>query len=288
MPDDGEQAVRPVTEPTRTGEKRTDDDAPLRAFSSGGGVQSTAVLVLSAQGIIDFPLHLFANVGANAENPDTIAYVRDFAKPYAALHGIQFIEVQWVDRTGRVRDLYDDLVRQEKDIPIPMRLASGAFANRKCTARYKIEVVARWLRQHGATRENPAVVGLGISTDEFSRAKTGVPKQQPWTTRTNPLLDLGLSRKDCLRVVADAGLPEPPKSSCWFCPFQGPEQWKARRRNQPGLFAKAEALEDTLNERRTALGKDRAGLASPTSSLASALDDGQLSMADCDGGWCMT
>jgi len=46
----------------------------LRAISYGGGVQSTALVVLAAQGVIDFPLALFANVGEDAE-PDTIRYV---------------------------------------------------------------------------------------------------------------------------------------------------------------------------------------------------------------------
>ena len=41
----------------------------LRVFAHGGGVQSTAALVLSAQGRIDFPVHLFANVGDGSENP---------------------------------------------------------------------------------------------------------------------------------------------------------------------------------------------------------------------------
>lgn len=33
----------------------------LRAFSSGGGIQSVAALILSAKRVIDFPLHIFAN-----------------------------------------------------------------------------------------------------------------------------------------------------------------------------------------------------------------------------------
>lgn len=262
----------------------------LRAFSSGGGVQSSAALVLSKRGEIDFPLHLFANVGEKAENPETLIYAREVLMPYAAQHGIDFREVQWIDRTGKVRDLYDDLLTAKRSIDIPMRLASGAFGNRKCTARYKIEVVARWLRKAGATRENPAVLAIGISTDEIGRAKDGVPKQQPWTTRTNPLLTLGLSRIDCELIVASEGLPPAPKSSCWFCPFQGGDQWRARQRNQPDLFAKAEALEETLNERRVFLGRDRAGLANGNLPLAEAIHNPQLVLFEefCDTGSCMT
>lgn len=56
----------------------------LRTFSYGGGVQSTAALVLPAQARIDFPVFLFSNVGDDSEHPDTLRYVEDVAKPYAA------------------------------------------------------------------------------------------------------------------------------------------------------------------------------------------------------------
>lgn len=45
----------------------------IRAFSYGGGVQSTAALVLAAQGIIDYPLFLFSNVGDDSEHPGTLS-----------------------------------------------------------------------------------------------------------------------------------------------------------------------------------------------------------------------
>lgn len=54
-----------------------------KVFSSGGGVQSTAALVLSAQGKIDYPIHVFANVGNRAESRQTIGYVANVLVPYA-------------------------------------------------------------------------------------------------------------------------------------------------------------------------------------------------------------
>jgi len=261
---------------------------PPRVVSYGGGVQSTALLVLAAQGRIDYRTFMFANVGDQAENPDTLTYVKQIARPYAAEHGIELTDLRWVTRKGETRDLYVDLLAHENSLVIPLR-DSGGFGNRKCTARYKIEVVARELRRRGATTEHPAVVAMGISTDEIQRAKTGVSKQQPWTTKVNPLLDLGLSRSDCRKVIAAAGLPVPPKSSCWFCPFQGQEQWRDRRRRQPELFAKAVALDATLRDRHMALRGDPAGLASPALPLDDAVaDQGVLDLGDCDSGWCMT
>src|SRR5947209_5246716 len=54
----------------------------IRVFSYGGGVQSTAALVLAAQGKIDYPTFLFCNVGADSENPETLTYVEQYAKLY--------------------------------------------------------------------------------------------------------------------------------------------------------------------------------------------------------------
>lgn len=253
----------------------------LCAFSHGGGVQSTACLVLAAAGRIPHRLHLFANVGDRAENPDTLAYIREHSVPFAAAHGIEFVEVRWVDRSGRERDLYDDLVEQRRSIGIPVRLEGGGFGTRQCTARRKIEVVARELRRRGATVEEPAVVGIGISTDELDRARTGVPKEQPWTVRSNPLLDLGLSRTAYARIVLDAGLPVPPKSSCSFCPFQGLEQWRRQRREHPDLWDRNVGLDAMLRHRHIELRGDPAGLASATLPLDQAVDD-QLTLDGID------
>lgn len=261
----------------------------VRTVSYGGGVQSTALLVLAARNEIPHRLMVFANVGDRAENPETIAYFRDHARPFAAEHGIKLVQRRWVDRHGNERDLFDDLWRQKRSLTIPLR-DTGGFSPRKCTERYKIQVVARYLRDHhNATVEDPAEVALGISTDEIQRAKPGVDRGFPWTYKTYPLLDLGISRPECLRIVADAGLPKPPKSSCWFCPFQSVEQWRQRRRNNPDLWEQAVELDAEMRERHVNLRGDVAGLAHATLTIDEAVDD-QLALFgdDCDSGWCFT
>jgi hypothetical protein len=55
-----------------------------RQVSYGGGVQSNALLVLAAQGPIDYRTFPFANVGDDSEHSATLRYVRDVAMPYAA------------------------------------------------------------------------------------------------------------------------------------------------------------------------------------------------------------
>ena len=83
-------------------------------FSCGGGVQSTACLVLAAQGKIPYRTFIFANVGVKAESPATIKYIKEVLKPYAKLHGIEWIEVNKVNRKGEAVDLYDDCMNNAK------------------------------------------------------------------------------------------------------------------------------------------------------------------------------
>lgn len=68
-------------------------DMGLRVVSYGGGVQSTALLVLAAQGRIDFPTFLFSNVGDDSEHPATLEFVRNIAIDYGAAHGITVHEL---------------------------------------------------------------------------------------------------------------------------------------------------------------------------------------------------
>jgi hypothetical protein len=247
----------------------------LRSVSYGGGVQSTALLVLAAQGFIDFPVFLFANVGDQAEHPATLRYVREVAFDYAAAHGIEMHELHRTPTrgvsAGQPEDLWDRLMRPEsRSLPIPVRMPdTGAPGTRSCTADFKIRVVGKWLRDHGATADDPATVAVGISTDEWERANARTV--EPYENVVYPLLKLetrrgiGLNRAQCEAVIRDAGLPVPRKSSCFFCPFHKPTVWVDMARDEPELFAKSVLLEDTLNERRARMacpkGGERAGRA---------------------------
>lgn len=263
----------------------------LRTVSYGGGVQSTALLVLAAQSRIDYRIFLFANVGDDSEHPDTLRYVRDVAMPYAAEHGIDIHELHRIKRDGATETLYGRLTKPgSRSIGIPVRMnGNGAPGKRACTADFKIKVIAKWQREHGATKEVPAVCALGISVDEVHRARSssGIATQ----VLTYPLLDLGLRRQDCMNVIADAGLPVPRRSACFFCPFHKLDQWRDMKRDEPELFERSVALEALVNERRAELGKDPVWFTRALRPLPVSVGPGiqeQLPMDGCDGGMCFT
>jgi hypothetical protein len=168
-------------------------------------------------------------------NPATLRYVRDVALPYATDHGIELHELRKVRRDGTVETLHGRLVQPgSRSLPIPVPMPdTGAPGTRSCTLDFKIRVIGRWLRQHGASRTNPATVAVGFSIDEVHRANR--KRAQPWETPDYPLLELGLSRSHCEALVARAGLPVPPRSACYFCPFHRPGTWGEDAPRRTGL-----------------------------------------------------
>ena len=252
----------------------------LRTFSYGGGVQSTAALVLAAQGEIDYPVFLFANVGYDSENPSTLRFVDEHAKPYARSHGIELVELE------RFISIYEHVVSDRRSIVIPVRMSNGAPGRRQCTIRWKRDAIARWQKQHGATKDAPAVCGLGISMDEVHRMhdSSDIPHQ----TLEYPLIDMRLTRGDCRYIIASAGLPVPPKSACWFCPYKKHDAWQDMKRDEPELFERAVEFEQRINEKRRAMGKDSVYLHPATLPLSNAAGLQYKLFEDepCDSGYC--
>lgn len=270
----------------------------IRVFSFGGGVQSVAVMVLqAAKKIVPYDAFAFANVGADSENPSTLAYLEEVVRPYCAKHGILLVEVQ-KQRKGIPETILKSIERDNKHIPIPVYMANGAPGHRSCTFDYKVKVVDKWIKTQEATH---ATIGLGISTDESKRMKAiGVEthyfKNKPIgfeKTYEYPLINTQFSRNACIKAIEDAGLPIPPKSSCWFCPFHSPNTWIEMKRNEPELFEASVAVEKRVNEKRESIGKDQVYLHSRAQPLEVAVAD-QLSLFEqgcaneCDSGFCHT
>jgi hypothetical protein len=268
----------------------------MHVISYGGGVQSTALVVLAATGTID-PARaaLFANVGDDSENPDTLTFIRDVMIPWAAKRNVKVIELRRSTKRGAAPTLWTHLHRRgSRSIDIPIRMANGAPGRRQCTLTYKIRVIERWLRDNGATATSPADVAVGFSTDEAHRASNRVASdiQRPHY----PLLELGMDREKCKATIRAAGLPVPPKSACFFCPFHRPRQWADMARDAPELFSKSVMLEKKLNTRRGEIGKDPVYLTRFGRPLDEAICTKQqaLELSDvpdtdtCDDGFCWT
>jgi hypothetical protein len=270
----------------------------LRVISYGGGVQSTALIVLATQGKIgNVDAALFSNVGDDSEHPATLGFVRNIAIPWAKERGLDVIELT-PTKKGRPSTIYSEMVdpSTRRDV-IPVFGEKGNPLSRICTADYKIGTVHRWLKEHGTNKNNPATVLLGISTDEIERAGRGTSKS--YEIREYPLLQLGLNRVDCMKVISDAGLPVPPKSSCFFCPFHSELTWSELRRDHPDLFDKAQHMEDVVQQRKKTQGMrqvyltrkgavNKLRLSDTISTAGETLFGSEIGSDGCDSGFCWT
>ncbi len=242
---------------------------PYRVFSAGWGTQSTAVLVLQAQGKLARPYDEFAwaNVGDDSEHPETIDYYRNHIVPFAADHGIKLTERQRIYK-GKPITLKEFFWNVDNSMPLPLYFSEGGKGNRKCTVDFKIEVVNRYLRME--VQHSHVEMGIGFSRDEAYRILKKYPhwhdvnvtwdaKKRAWKFSKKrigfwrhyecPLTDLQLNRAQCVKLVMDAGLPEPPPSLCWWCPFQGRARLLQKKQHRPEMFQEMVAMEARANER---------------------------------------
>jgi hypothetical protein len=265
----------------------------MRIISYGGGVQSTAMVIMAATRNPEFeaacggPIDaaLFSNVGDDSEHPATLDYVRNVIQPWAAQRGFPVEILEKVRRDGR---------KESRSVPIPVRMSNGAPGRRRCTVDYKIKVIHKWLKANGASKDNVATVAIGISTDEFQRI--GRADDAPFERRIYPLITLDMSRSDCYNVPARHDLPAPGKSSCYFCPFHRPSTWAEMRRDEPELFWKSVEIEAMLNERRKKLDKDDVWFTRFNMPLDEAISEAQTQLpgfesieeTGCDSGHCFT
>jgi hypothetical protein len=266
----------------------------LSAISYGGGVQSTALVGLAIQGKIDFEVALFSNVGDDSEHPASLKYVREIMQPYAEAHNFPVHELITM-RRGEPTTIRNEIMREGslRNV-IPVYGDIGAPLNRSCTVDFKVKTVGRWLKANGATKADPALVAIGISTDEIERAGRG--KDESAQKRVYPLLDLGLNRYDCTKVISGAGLPVPPKSSCFFCPFHKPLSWSEMRRDEPELFEQSVVIEKHMNDRNAARNRNPVYLTRFGKPLNEAVGVAQDTLFQelgigengCDSGFCWT
>jgi len=271
----------------------------VRTFGYGGGVQSTGALVLAAQGALDYRMFLFCHTGEDSEDPATLEYLERYAKPFADANGIELLTIRYTrKRDGAQPTILEAIAAGRDIIPMyfemtrakdPKRNGEPQRLSRTCTADWKASVAAKWQKEHGATADDPGVHGLGISLDEFERMRSS--SGFAWQTLDYPLVRMRLTRQDLINVIVRAGLPEPPKSACYFCPHHSVATWRAMRDKRPELFEKAKALEADVNVRRAAKGLSSAYLNRKLVPIDQAVAGEQASLDfddACESGFCMT
>lgn len=184
----------------------------IRVLSLGWGVQSFTIAAMIALGEIesvDFAVH--SDTGY-----ETVSTYQ-FAKRWAGW--LEEREVKVV--TVKPRD--NEIVEDGNKVYIPAYTESEGdrgMLRRQCTNAWKIRPVRRYLQAH----RNGGRVELlqGISIDEAKRARDSDVK---YIINNYPLLDMDMTRQDCIDWLDNQGIEVPNKSSCYMCPFHSKRDW---------------------------------------------------------------
>ena len=222
--------------------KRCAGGDKINIVSYGGGANSTALLVGLWQHRIPVDLILFADTGA--EHPHTYAYLEIMDK-WLKDHGMPPItRVYKFTREGERLTLEDECLRSGT-------LPSIAYGFKRCSLKHKIGPQEKYCNHHPDCRRvwdagKKVIKFVGYDAGETARSEKVLlrdladPKYSKWY----PLMEWGWHREDCIRVIEAAGLPQPGKSSCFFCPSMKEQEILALREQHPALFRRAIALED--------------------------------------------
>jgi len=143
---------------------------------------------------------------------------------------------------------------------------------RWCTSRFKVEPFQKYVT-------TPCFVHIGIDADESKRAKISSTNGME---NRYLLLEHNIDRDGCKELIVSHGLPVPPKSGCFICPFQKKSQWIELRKNHPCLFSQVVALEKQNREYRITRGKKPYYLNNNKKPLSEIVDERQYNLFEQD------
>jgi len=205
----------------------------LRILSLGAGVQSSTLALMINKGEVPMvDAAIFADTGA---------------EPKAVYDWLEWLTKQlsypvYIVSKGNLReDTINAVNGKYKFLTIPVfsvnkKTGKKGLLRRQCTADYKILPVNKKVREllgleKGEKRKKGTAVQMlmGISMDEIYRVK---PNRIKYINNNYPLIDLKMSRKDCMEWMEKNKYPKPPRSACTFCPFHNNEEWRHVKENK--------------------------------------------------------
>ena len=204
--------------------------------SYGGGVNSTALLVELVRRELRVDLILFANTGG--EKPETYEYVSIFSA--------------WLEERGYPGVTVVQAKYKKEPITLEEKCKKGetipslAFGMKRCSIDFKKvpceRYVSKWWPAKVAWKRGVVAKYIGIDAEESHRAK-GFSQDAKYDY-FYPLIEWDWGREDCVEAIEDAGLPSPPKSSCFFCPAMKKKEIIDLRDNNPELLQRALEMEE--------------------------------------------
>lgn len=191
---------------------------------------------------IPVDLILFADTGA--EQPHTYRFIETM-NDWIRDHSLPEITVvKNVDRHGNRLSLETECLRS-------CTLPSIAYGHKQCSHKHKIAPQDKFCNNYPPCREvwaqsERVYKFVGYDAGEQRRRDNALKYDlhDKKYIKQYPLISWGWNRDDCIRELAKAGLPQPGKSSCFFCPSMKKHEIETMKAQYPDLFLRAIAIED--------------------------------------------
>jgi len=189
----------------------------MNVVSYGAGTNSTAMLIGLYEHNERPDLILFADTGG--ERPETYKHlqiVNDWCR------SVDFPLIVTVRET---ETLEENCLRRKA-------LPGIAYGFKSCSEHYKARPQKRWLKEQGIKDRQFLV---GIDAGESHRAKHEDIRY--------PLIEWDWGREECIEAIQRAGLPQPGKSACFFCPSSKKPEIHKLKADHPDLLERALKME---------------------------------------------
>ena len=209
----------------------------LSVISLGAGVQSSTMAIMAAKGDLPMPQ---AAIFADTKNEP--AAVNKYLK---YLKSILPYPVYVVSKGDIMQDM---LAAKDTtnfvDAPyFTQNKITGkkGMVMRQCTNVYKIQEIRKKIRELCGVKKGKhfpkdkyVEQWIGISTDEVQRMK---PARDKYILNKHPLIEMNMSRQDCINYLKKQNVPMPEKSACIVCPFHNDAYWHFMKTERPKEFA---------------------------------------------------
>ncbi len=179
----------------------------IHVVSYGAGTNSTAMVCELVRRGESISAIVFADTGG--ERPETYEHIIETS---AWLTAQGYPAITTVRNHTKVGDVTVQTL--EAECMLGHRLPGIAYGFGSCSEKWKQRPFRAWLKEQGW---KDVTVCIGFDADEPHRAIRGDQYDSGYTKRY-PLIEWGMGRDECIAVIDAAGLKQPGKSACFFCP----------------------------------------------------------------------
>jgi len=217
--------------------------------SYGGGTNSTAMLIgLKERGVTPDAI-TFADTGG--EKPYTYEHINQ-VNNWCISSGFPEITILKGSMPQQIIDgtLENECLRLGT-------LPSKAYGYSSCADKWKMNPQRKYDKEFASINGislREIMRMIGFDADEHSRVARGLElaDRKP-VNESYPLYEWGWGREDCIEAISRAGLKQPGKSACFFCPSSKKPEILELQKLYPDLLSRAIEI-----ERKALAGEGRA------------------------------